>query len=189
MDDKLKLFLEKIKINEEKYKYFKEGKIIKIKSSKDRLNWNFIIETKELLPLDVIKFLDENISAGFPNLNTVTYTIVPKKTDKMLVNNYFNYIVSTLELSKAMSNILIGKIIKFTTNGLCIEVDNKAMENLLNNNIERLENKYKQIGFDIKLNVVLNEEEIKNEINDLKIDTSKLVIPKKQKLKKEKISK
>ena len=181
MDDKLKLFLEKINLNKEYYNYFVDAKILKIKSSKDKLNWNFIIETKELLPINVIKFLDENISNGFPNLKTVTYTIVPSKVDKISINNYYPYIIENIGLSSSMSKILKEKLIRFTTNGLCIEVDNKAMENMVNNKLDLIEDKFRKIGFDIKLNIVVNEEDIKKEIdNDLKIDTSKLLIPKKQ---------
>ena len=46
MDSKLELFLNKINLPKEEYNYFNEGKILKIKSTKDKLNWNFIIETK-----------------------------------------------------------------------------------------------------------------------------------------------
>ena len=48
MNDKLKLLLDKINLNSEFYKYFENGKIIKIISSKDKLNWNFIIETPSI---------------------------------------------------------------------------------------------------------------------------------------------
>ena len=118
MDDKLKLFLEKINLKEDYYNYFSNGRIIKIKSSKDKLNWNFIIETEELLPLEVIKFLDENINNGFKNLNTVTYTIIPKKSDSLLVNNYYPYVIQNASLSEIMSKLFKEKNIKFTTDSL-----------------------------------------------------------------------
>ena len=54
MDSKLELFLNKINLPKEEYNYFNEGKILKIKSTKDKLNWNFIIETKELLPIKIL---------------------------------------------------------------------------------------------------------------------------------------
>ena len=178
MDDKLKLLLEKINLNKNNYKYFEDGKIIKIKSSKDKLNWNFIIETSELLNLDLIKFFDENISSAFPNLNSVTYTIIPKKVDKSLINVYYPYVINKTGLSKAMVSLLISKPIKFTTDGLCIEVDNKAMKNMLNNKMEDILNEFRRIGLDVKLNIVVNEEDVLNEINnDLKIDKSKIKIP------------
>ena len=185
MDDKLKLFLDKINLNEDYYRYFENGKILKIKSSKDKLNWNFIIEVNELLPVEVIKFLDENIKTGFPNLKTVTYTIIPKTVEKISINNYYPYIIENINLSSAMSKLLKEKTIKFTTNGLCLEVDNKAMENIVNSKLDLIINKFEQIGFDVKLNIVVNEEDIKNEIsNDLNIDTSKIVVPKKKEVQK-----
>ena len=56
MDSKLELFLSKLNLPKEDYNYFNEGKILKIKSTKDKLNWDFIIETKELKPIE-IKYL------------------------------------------------------------------------------------------------------------------------------------
>ena len=185
MDDKLKLFLEKIGLDKEYYKYFEDGKILKIKSSKDKLNWNFIIETKELLSLDLIKFLDENIKNGFPNLTTVTYTIIPRTVDRISVNNYFPYVISNIGLSEAMANLFKEKIIKFTSDGLYIELDNKAMENVFNNNMQKIKDKFNQIGFDIDLKTKVNEEDIKSEIeNELKLDISNVHIPEKKEVKK-----
>ena len=105
MDSKLELFLSKINLPKEDYNYFNEGKILKIKSTKDKLNWDFIIETKGLLPIKILEYLDENIKKGFPNLNTVTYEIVPKTVNKSLINSYFNYIINKLSLGKAVSMI------------------------------------------------------------------------------------
>ena len=178
MDDKLKLFLEKINLNKDYYKFFETGKILKIKSTKDKLNWNFIIETDELLSLDLIKFLDENISKGFPNLNSVTYTIVPRKKDKITVNNYFPYVIKNIGLSEAMVSLFSDKLIKFTTDGLCIEVDNKAMENVLKNKMNLIKEKFIQIGLDIDLNIILNEESVKEQIDkELELDISKVHVP------------
>ena len=176
MDDKLKLFLEKINLKEDYYNYFANGRIIKIKSSKDKLNWNFIIETEELLPLEVIKFLDENINNGFKNLNTVTYTIIPKKSDSLLVNNYYPYVIQNASLSEIMSKLFKEKNIKFTTDGLVLELDNKVMENVFNSKKEIIIDKFKQIGFNIDINILVNQEDMKAQIdNDLKIDVSKIV--------------
>ena len=185
MDDKLQLFLNKLNLDQNYYNYFKEGKIIKIICSKDKLNWNFIIEVNELLPLEVIKYIDDNIESSFSNLNSVTYTLRPKKVDKSLVNNYYPYVINSLNLSLPMTNLLKEKVIKFTTDGLCIEADNKAMENLLNSKMNLIIDKYNKIGFDISINIVTNEDEVLNEIqSDLKIDLSKIEKPKKENTKK-----
>ena len=54
-----------------------------------------------------------------------------------------------------MTKLLKEKLIKFTTDGLCLEVDNKAMENIFNNKMNLIRIKFKQIGLDIKLNIVV----------------------------------
>ena len=61
MDSKLELLLDKINLNKENYNFFEGGKILKIISSKDKLNWNFIIDVKDVLPIDVLKVFDNNL--------------------------------------------------------------------------------------------------------------------------------
>ena len=180
MDDKLKLLLEKVNLDKKYYSCFKDGKIIKIIASKDKLNWNFIIETKELLPVEVIKYLDENIKNAFPNLDTVTYTIVPINKELLSINNYYPYIIDIIGLSSAMTTLFKEKTIKFTTNGLYIVVDNKAMENVLLNNMNLIEKKFKQIGLDVKLNIEVENKELTGEIENVHIESSKINYTKKE---------
>ncbi len=182
MDNKLELFLNKINFDKENYKFFEGGKIIKIISSKDKLNWNFVIETNELLPINVLEFLDININKGFPNLKTVDYTIIPKNVNKSTINDYFNYIINSLKMGKAVSMIFLGKEIKFTTNGMVISTSNKAEENMVNNKLPEIINKYRKIGFkDLTISTELIDggnslkEEIEKELSeDLKNSANEL---------------
>ena len=88
MDSKLELFLNKINLPKEDYNYFNEGKILKIKSTKDKLNWNFIIETKELLPIKVLEYLDENITLNMGDINDRLYKN-NKTTYRHNVNSFY----------------------------------------------------------------------------------------------------
>ena len=181
MDSKLKLFLDKINLDNNYYKFFENGKILKIISSKDKKNWNFIIETENLLDIEILKYIDENIKNGFQNLDYITYTIRPKNIDKMKINSYYSYVISSIGLSQAMTSLFVDKSIKFTTDGLCIEVDNVAQENVIKSKLNLIESKFKQIGYEVQFKIVVNEENIKNEIeNELNIDTSNLHIVEKK---------
>ena len=178
MDSKLELLLDKIKLNKDDYKYFIDGKIIKIISSKDKLNWNFIIETKQLLPSNILEYIDNNIQDAFPNLNTVTYTIRANNVNKSHINDYFDYVINSMNLGKAISMIFLGKSIKYTTNGLVIPAYNKAEENMISNKLKMIVDKYKKIGFsDFSLSVeLINEdskvkEEIENQLDKEVKDT------------------
>ena len=86
MDEKIKFFLEKINLKQDYYKYFENARILKIKSSKDKLNWNFIIATKDYIPVEVLKEIDKNISSrslfcsgmniGKDMIGTMTNTLI-----------------------------------------------------------------------------------------------------------------
>ena len=182
MNDKLKLLLDKINLNSECYKYFENGKIIKIISSKDKLNWNFIIETSSLLPTEVLEFLDNNIKNGFEKLNSVTYTIKPLSVSNSKINDYYPYVINSIGLSHGMITLFSDNLIKFTTDGLVIATDNRAQENIIKNNLDKINKKFKQIGFDVNLKVVLNEEDHKVKNDDeikIEVDMSKITQPKK----------
>ncbi len=179
MDSKLELFLNKINLSKDDYKYFDGGKILKIISSKDRLNWNFIIQTKELLPVSILEYIDNNINNGFSNLNTVTYTIKPINIKKSHINDYFNYVINSLALGKAISMFFLGKTIKYTTNGLVLEAFNKAEVNMINNKLNQIINSYKRIGFEdfsLSIEYIKEENKLKEEIDTkLKEEVNKTI--------------
>ena len=169
MDSKLELLLDKIKLDKDKYIFFENGKIVKIISSKDKLNWNFIIEVKDVLPVDVLEVFDNNLKKAFPNLDSVTYTIKINNITNLKVNEYYPYVIQSLKLGKAISMIFLNKSIRFTTNGMVLEAFNKAEENVINKKLNDINKKYKQIGFiDFSLSVELVDEksEISSKIED-----------------------
>ena len=169
MDSQLELLLKKINLDREYYKYFNNGKILKIISSKDKLNWNFIIDVKDLLPIEVLNYFDNNLKKGFDNLKSVTYTINIENITNAKVNEYYPYIIESLNLGKAISMIFLNRTIKYTTNGMVLEAFNKAEENVINSNIRKIEEKYKQIGFkkfSLTTELINEKSELSNKIDE-----------------------
>ena len=169
MDNKLELLLNKINLDNEYYKCFQDGKILKIISSKDKLNWNFIIQTNDLLPVDVLKTFDNNLKGAFPNLKSVTYTINVSNSSNAKVNDYYSYVIESLSLGKAIAMIFLNKSIKFTTNGMVLEAANIAEENIINSKIKDITNKYIQIGFNkfsLSPQLTLEENNFQNNLED-----------------------
>ena len=57
MDDKMKILLDKINIDENSYQYFNDAKISKVKVNPKSKSYNIYIEKNSLLPLDIYKEL------------------------------------------------------------------------------------------------------------------------------------
>ena len=47
MDSKLEILLKKLNIEQEQYKYFNDGKLLKIVGNKEKTNYNFYIELNQ----------------------------------------------------------------------------------------------------------------------------------------------
>ena len=58
MDNKIKILLDKIGIDENSYQYFNDAVITKIKVNSKTNNWNIFITKTKLLPLKVLEELE-----------------------------------------------------------------------------------------------------------------------------------
>ena len=181
MDKKLELLLNKINLSKEDYKFFEEAKIKTIKCSKDKLNWNFIIENKELLPISILEYLDNNIKNGFKDLNSVTYTLLVDGNNNVKVNEYYPYVIKSIGFNEGMASLFLNNQVKSTTDGLVLAATNKAEENMLKNNIDKINEKYKQIGFNLTLKVALEDNRMVDK-KDVKfdVDLSQITLPRKK---------
>ena len=59
MDDKIKILLDRINIDNANYQYFNDAKITRIVVSSKTKSWNIYIDKDELLPIYVLKELEE----------------------------------------------------------------------------------------------------------------------------------
>ena len=73
MDDKIKILLDKINIGEETFQYFNDAKILKIKVSPKTKSYNIIVEKEDLLPVEVLKELEEKKHLLDENAKTIEF--------------------------------------------------------------------------------------------------------------------
>ena len=73
MQDKMRILLDKINIDESSYQYFSDAKITKIKVSSKNNTWQVFIEKDDLLPVEVYKELEEKKSSLDPNAEAITF--------------------------------------------------------------------------------------------------------------------
>ena len=179
MHDKLKLFLDKINLPEEYYDYFKDGKILKLKLDHTRQKGVFVIEIENVLNDDVLKYINENIQNGFPDMELVRAEFVVRNADYTNSSKYFFDAVDSSTLTKPMKGLFKEKEVKVDGSKLIVEVDNIAEENIFINHVDSILKYYQKIGYrDLKIDVFINEENAIKVKKELEEEIKKEVVSK-----------
>ncbi len=182
MHDKLKLFLEKIKLPLEYYDYFKGGKILKLKLDSSRRNGVFVIELDNVIEEDVLNYVNNNISNGFPDMNSIRAEFVVRNINYDDAINFYKKAISNSTLTKPMKELFKEKNISVNEKTLLIDLDNIAEQTIFKNHEESILDFYNKLGFsNLKISININEENAKKVREEL--DKNKEVtsfIPKKE---------
>ncbi|MDD3995868.1 MAG: PolC-type DNA polymerase III N-terminal domain-containing protein, partial [Bacilli bacterium] len=173
MHDKLKLLLDKIGIKEEYYSFFNDGVLEKLKISKDKKEWNFIIKLKDTLDPIVFDEINKSLNKYYKDLEAY----ITLKYENVLNEKIIDYYKFFLEKQRKSYKSLLDNDIYLEEKNIIIEVTNKVESNKINEILDDLKKYFKLSGFDYNLKVVFNEDKsvkIKNEIDKEIKDNSKV---------------
>ena len=169
MHDKLKIFLEKINMPKEYYNFFENGKILKLKLDHSRRNGVFVIEVENVIDNDVINYVNNNISHGFPDMDSVRAEFVVKNVNYDDAVNFYVKAIEESTLTKPMKELFKEKKVKIANETLLIYVDNVAEQTIFKNHEESVLCFYHNIGFEkLKISLNINEENAKKVKEELK---------------------
>lgn len=173
MNDKLKVLLEQIKLNDEDYSYFEGANLDKIMCNKNKDSYNFVITLNKLLPLKIYNKFNDLLKKGFPNFN-VKVNFNSSSIDDEFMSEYFIYFIDQYAATSPLLVMFKECLLTLDGTTLCVEVSNKAEAMKFDSIKDKLIKSFKAIGFDnVVLNVVINTSksiDIKEEIsNDIKI--------------------
>ncbi|MDD2489686.1 MAG: PolC-type DNA polymerase III [Bacilli bacterium] len=166
MQDKLKLLLEKIKLEQEYYSFFNGAKIEKLVINDKKKEWIFIINIKDTLPVTIYNHINDLMRQEFNNLNYININYQVENINYEFLNEYYINIINQSNI-KSLNNF-VDRYIK-TNDHIILEVLNKIEYDKLGKYKEKIENGLKQAGFDKELKIIINEEKrekVKNEIKE-----------------------
>ena len=97
MEEKIKILLDRIGLQEDHYNYFLDSKLKKIKVSRNDNSWILFIEKDTMLPLEIIKEMEEKKHNVMENLSSVeiVYEIKEKKYEYFL--DYYPFVLECLK--------------------------------------------------------------------------------------------
>ncbi len=185
MQDKLQKLFTEIDLDDNLLSYFSDASIEKVVIYDNNKLLDFIINTKEVLPIDVYNNVLYKLIAYFHQIKEVKLIIRPKEVDNKLIREYYLDILKNICLDRNKYNIFLERDIDITDNMITIKAYNKIeCTNLLGLKQELIDKMYRY-GVDIDINVDLildGDNELKNQIEKEKeVTVSTTKITKKEK--------
>jgi len=158
MNEKLKNLLDKINFNKEYYDCFNNAKIEKIKVYEEKNIWDIVLSNNINFKYNILKdfiFCLEN----YVNKKYIyKITVVVDTQDNTLIQDYYKEILNLINNNGMYYNMFSDRL-KCENDTYFIEVYNTMEQDFLNNKIDEINDYYKRFGFDVKLDVRLNEDE------------------------------
>ena len=178
MQDRLKKLLEEINIEESELQYFNLASIEKVILYDQNKIIEFIINTENLLPIDIYNNMLKKLSTFFNTFELLRLIIIPKNIDYSKLQEYYRYIMEQVCIERNKYQIFVERDIEINNNIITIKAYNKIECTNLIQLKQELIDKLLQFGFKIELNIDLileGDQELKNKIEQEKEKTINLV--------------
>ena len=175
MDDKIKILLDKINIDETSYQYFNDAKITKIKVNSKTNSWNIFIDKDELLPVEILEELESKkmLLDEFASRIEIIFNIKNPNIDTYL--SYYKYLLKTLKDDLKVLEIYEDAM-KIEDDFLVLVATNEVEKERLLGVLDKVMNFYKKQSYIFNIDVIMRHEE--NILEEIQKDLNNIEMPK-----------
>ena len=175
MDDKIKILLDKINIDETSYQYFNDAKITKIKVNSKTNSWNIFIDKDELLPVEILEELESKkmLLDKFASKIEIIFNIKNPNIDTYL--SYYKYLLKTLKDDLKVLEIYEDAM-KIEDDFLVLVATNEVEKERLLSVLDKVMNFYKKQSYNFNIDVIMRHEE--NILEEIQKDLNNIEMPK-----------
>ena len=175
MDDKIKILLDKINIDETSYQYFNDAKITKIKVNSKTNSWNIFIDKDELLPVEILEELESKkmLLDELASKIEIIFNIKNPNIDTYL--SYYKYLLKTLKDDLKVLEIYEDAM-KIEDDFLVLVATNEVEKERLLSVLDKVMNFYKKQNYNFNIDVIMRHEE--NILEEIQKDLNNIEIPK-----------
>ena len=176
MNLEMKKLIENLDLSDNCKEELENSKLEKIKCNKDKKNYCFYISNSDVLSIgSYIEFLDK-LKKTFNTEEINVHFDIENKNEKLLIE-YFNYILDGISNNSPMIKMFKEYKTNLDNDMISLYVLNVAEKKKLEEYKEEIEKELKNIGYDVELNIEVDEEEslkVQEEIENSKINTSNI---------------
>lgn len=175
MDDKIKILLDKINIDETSYQYFNDAKITKIKVNSKTNSWNIFIDKDELLPVEILEELESKkmLLDELASRIEIIFNIKNPNIDTYL--SYYKYLLKTLKNDLKVLEIYEDAM-KIEDDFLVLVATNEVEKERLLGVLDKVMNFYKKQSYNFNIDVIMRHEE--NILEEIQKDLNNIEMPK-----------
>ncbi len=173
MDDKIKVLLDKINMDESSYPYFSDAKLVKIKINSKKDSWQVFINKQTLLPVEVLEELEKKTKSLDENASSIDFIFTVEEQD---LNKYLDFYPMLLKSLKKDLHVLeiYEDCLKIVEGSLVLVVGNETEKEKLVKCLNKINTFYKKLGYlkDIDIIIEHNDkllEEMQKEMDMVEI--------------------
>ena len=181
MNDKLKILLNQIGLNEKNYSFFNDGSLDKIVGNKNKDSYKFYLSLNQTLPFKIYIELFDKLKIKYNKYN-VFIEIKVKNKDINHIKDYYNYLLKENSLNEPLLETFIDSEIEYSNNTLIVTLANKAEEMKFNSIINKLIDLFEKVGYvDTKIETIIDEAKSAEIAKQIELErTKEIVIEKKE---------
>ena len=181
MNDKLKILLNQIGLNEENYSFFNDGSLDKIVGNKNKDSYKFCLSLNQTLPFQIYIELFDKLKIKYNKYN-VFIEIKVKNKDISHVKDYYTYLLKENSLNEPLLETFVESEIEYSNNTLTVKLANRAEEMKFNSIASKLIDLFEKVGYvDTKIETIIDEAKSAEIAKQIELErTKEIVIEKKE---------
>ena len=178
MQERLKKLFEEIQFEEEQQQYFESANIEKVILYDQNKIIEFLINTKNIIPIEIYNNLLEKLTNTFNAFELVKLIIIPKEQEYSKLKDYYLYTMNQVCIDRSKYQIFLERDIGIEKSTITIKAYNKIeCTNLIQLKQELIE-KLMCYGFKVEINIDLildGDIELKDKIEQDKEKTVNMI--------------
>ena len=179
MDEKIKVLLNKINIDNINYQYFSVAKLSRLQVISSTNEWIITIENDEMLPVNILQEIEEKKKLLSTTASEITIKYIFKNKNINTYLEYYSLVLKQLKEELRVLNIY-EEALKLEENKLILVVSTSNEYEKLKNCLPKFNNLYNNLGYIEKIEVVERrdvniQEEITKELapKEVKVEKKK----------------
>ena len=179
MDDKIKILLDKINMDETSYPYFSDAKLTKIKINSKKDSWQIFIDKEELLPTNIYEEIENKKNQLDKKASSIEIIMTIKKQNLETYLDYYKILLKQIKKKLRVLEIY-ENCLKIEDDYLILVVSNEAEKEKLEKCRKEIDSFYKKIGYPFNIEIVVrHEEDVLKEIQK-ELESVEIQVPEKE---------